>query len=110
MKMLAATMPTNPAAIHSLMSMKRSIEARFMSAPHDLTIAGGTRRQEHPAAVPICNRSLLRQSVVFGEGGTKFSHRCVRVGAGFLDTLGPGLDHRLGRLLPQRRPLRGPVV
>jgi hypothetical protein len=32
--MLAATMPTNPAAIHSIVSMKRSIDARFMSAPH----------------------------------------------------------------------------
>jgi hypothetical protein len=27
-------MPTNPAAIHSMVSMKRSIAARFMSAPH----------------------------------------------------------------------------
>jgi hypothetical protein len=40
MKMLAATMPTNPAAIHSIVSMKRSIEARFMSAPHGLGLQG----------------------------------------------------------------------
>ena len=31
MKMLSATMPTKPAAIHSIVSMKRSIDARFMS-------------------------------------------------------------------------------
>src|SRR5712691_3519128 len=37
--MLAATMPTMPAAIHSIVSIKRSIEAR-MSAPHGLGIAG----------------------------------------------------------------------
>jgi hypothetical protein len=40
MKMLAATIPTNPAAIHSMVSMKRSIEARFMSAPHGLGLQG----------------------------------------------------------------------
>src|SRR5689334_2669121 len=31
--MLAATMPTKPAAIHSMVSIKRSIEARFIRAP-----------------------------------------------------------------------------
>jgi hypothetical protein len=30
--MFAATMPTKPAAIHSIVSMKRSIAARFMGA------------------------------------------------------------------------------
>jgi hypothetical protein len=51
MKMLAATMPTNPAAIHSMVSMKRSIDARFMFAPTPPVIAGKTRRQEDPAAL-----------------------------------------------------------
>jgi hypothetical protein len=39
MKILAATMPTKAAAIHSIVSMKRSIDARFISAPHDLDIS-----------------------------------------------------------------------
>jgi hypothetical protein len=34
MKIFRATMPTNPAAIHSIVSMKRSIDARFISAPN----------------------------------------------------------------------------
>jgi len=34
----------------------------------------------------------------------------VRVDAGFLDTLGPGFDQRLGGLLPQRRLLRSQFV
>src|SRR3977135_1721539 len=101
MKMLAATMPTIPAAIHSIVSMKRSIEARFMSAPHGLRLQG-TRRQEDPAAGLVRDKPLLRQGVVFGEIGTKFGQRCVRIDTGFLDALGPGFDHRLGGLLPQR--------
>src|SRR5437879_13700577 len=107
MKMLAATMPTIPAAIHSIVSMKRSIEARFMSAPLEMQ---GTRRQEDPAAVGVRNKPLLRQGVVFGEIGTKFGQSCVRVDTGFLDTLSVGFDQRLGVLLPQRRLLRIQVV
>src|SRR3954466_12885141 len=38
--MLAATMPTNPAAIHSIVSMKRSIKARYISAPDGLGLRG----------------------------------------------------------------------
>src|SRR5450432_456386 len=78
-KMLRATMPTNPAAIHSIVSMKRSIDARSTS----LAIAGKTRRQEDPAAVPKCNRLLLGQSVVFGERGAQLGHRRVRIDADF---------------------------
>src|SRR6267142_7163281 len=74
MKMLAATMPTNPAAIHSMVSMKRSIYARFMFAPTRPAIAGKTRRQEDPAALPRCNRFLLRQGVVFGKRGAQLGH------------------------------------
>src|ERR1700687_3857701 len=40
MKILAATRPTNPAAIHSIVSMKRSIDARFISAPHGQGLQG----------------------------------------------------------------------
>src|SRR6202790_1466516 len=105
MKILAAKMPTNPAAIHSIVSMKRSIEAR-MFAPHGLKIAGRTPRRADPAAVPACSRLLLRQGVVFGELGTKFGHRGVRVGTGLLDSFSPGLDQRLGGFLPKRRLLR----
>ena len=36
MKMLAATMPTNAAAIHSIVSIKRSSEASFVSPPRGL--------------------------------------------------------------------------
>src|SRR5882672_12149590 len=100
MKMLRATMPTNPAAIHSIVSMKRSIDARFMSAPNGSEMAGRRRRREHPAAAAVCVQVLLRQGVVFGERGTKFGHRRVRVGSSLLDGLGPGLDQGLGRLLP----------
>src|ERR1700674_559925 len=100
MKMLAATMPTNPAAIHSIVSMKRSMDARFIVGSPALAMAGKTRRRENPAAATGCNEPLLRQGVVFGQSGTQFGHRRVRVGAGFLDAFGPGLDQRLGRFPP----------
>src|SRR5471030_992164 len=102
MKILAATMPTKPAAIHSMVSMKRSIDARFMSAPNGWRLKGDATAGESRRRTDMC-QVLLRQSVRFGEGGAKFSHRCVRIGPGFLDAITPGLDQRLGRLLPQRR-------
>jgi hypothetical protein len=46
--MLAATIPTNPAAIHSIVSIKRSIDARFMSAPDGWRWRVGRRRQKIP--------------------------------------------------------------
>ena len=46
MKMLSATMPTKPAAIHSMVSMKRSIHARFMSAPNGWQWQGKTAAGE----------------------------------------------------------------
>jgi hypothetical protein len=46
--MLAATMPTNPAAIHSMVSMKRSMTARFMSAPHGWGFWGGSGGRRIP--------------------------------------------------------------
>src|SRR5258705_13600179 len=62
MKMLAATMPTNPAAIHSIVSMKGSIEAGFMSAPHGLGLQGerGGGRIQPPQryASSYCARAL----------------------------------------------------
>src|SRR5258705_11128049 len=108
MKMLAATMPTIPAAIHSIASIKRSIEAR-MSAPHGLGIARGTRRQEDPAAA-VLNKLLLRQGVVLAESRAKFRYRGVRIGPGFLDALGPGLDQRLGGFLANRRLFGAPFL
>src|ERR1700754_2577392 len=51
--MLRATMPTNPAAIHSIVSMKRSIDARFMSAPNGFQVAGRRRRWDRPAAAIV---------------------------------------------------------
>src|ERR1700693_3044950 len=98
MKMLAATMPTNPAAIHSIVSMKRSIDVRFISAPHGLGDGGARARRRKPP----CRYAgvLLRQGVVFGERCPQLSQCSVRVGPGFFDAIGPGLDQRLGRLLP----------
>src|SRR4051794_13206928 len=98
MKMLSATMPTNPAAIHSMVSMKRSMAARFMAAPN--AGCGTNMAAGHPAARRGAEL-LLRQRVVFGERRTKLGHRRVRIAAGFLDIVGPGLDQRLGRLLPR---------
>src|ERR1700682_411069 len=109
MKILRATMPTNPAAIHSIVSIKRSIDARFMSAPDGFGLQGesGGRRIPPPCQCEV--RVLLRQGVVLAERAAKFCHRRVRVGAGLLDTFGPGLDQRLGGFLSQRRllPLLG---
>src|SRR6266436_4207434 len=110
MKMLAATMPTNPAAIHSMVSMKRSIDARFMFAPTRPAIAGKTRRQDDPAALPRCNRFLLCQGVVFGKRGAQLDHGGVRIDAVFLDGFGPGLDQRVGCFLPEHQLLRCQLV
>ena len=47
-------MPTKPAAIHSIVSMKRSIDARFMSAPKRLAmICEETAAAEDSAAAVI---------------------------------------------------------
>src|SRR4051812_12414719 len=108
MKMFSATMPTKPAAIHSMVSMKRSMAARFMSAP-DAAIAETAWRHDIPPPCRRC-RSLLRQRVIFGERRAKLGHRRVRIGAGFPDIVGPGLDQRLGRLLPLRGLLRRQLV
>src|ERR1700712_669451 len=109
MKILAATMPTKPAAIHSIVSMKRSIQARFMSAPPAQDRREETPRRKDPAAA-ICRHALLRQGVVLGQGSTKFSHRAVRIGAGLPDSAGPGLDQRLGCFFPLRGLLRCKLV
>src|SRR3954447_7491377 len=101
MKMLSATMPTKPAVIHSMVSMKRSMAARFMPAPDARRFSDPAWRQDIP---PPCreSRSLLRQRVVFRECGAKLGHRRVRIGPGLLHVIRPALDQRLGRLLPQR--------
>src|SRR5437899_10465268 len=44
---------------------------------------------------------LLRQRVVLGERSLQFSQRRVRVATVLLDALAPGLDQRLGGLLPK---------
>src|SRR5882724_12360391 len=89
-KILRATMPTNPAAIHSIVSMNRSIDARFMSAPNGCH-GGEIATAENPAAAPMAVTCLLRERVVFGERGAQFGHRRVRIGAVLLDALAPGL-------------------
>src|SRR6188472_1780579 len=91
MKMLAATMPTNAAAIHSIVSMKRSIEARFMSAPRCLGCKGGSRETAAGASRRRVDGEalLLRQRVVLGQLGAKLGHRRIRIAAGFLDVVRP---------------------
>src|SRR2546423_6706023 len=105
-KMLAATRPTNPAAIHSIVSIKRSIHTRFMSAPN------GWRWQKKTAAISPPRRceALLRQGVVFGERRAQLGQGRVRIGADLLDALAPGLDQRLGGFLPQRPLVRGQPI
>src|SRR3979490_2601220 len=78
-----------------------------MSAPRRSRLqgemaAGQSRRRRYQA--------LLRQRVVLGQRSAKLRHRCIRVGPGFLDALSPGLDQRLGYLLPQRRLFPGQLV
>src|SRR5277367_2473690 len=84
-------MPTKPAAIHSMASMKRSMKWRVM-------LRSNSARDG--------SLSLLRQSVVFGERRTQFGQRYIRIDPGFADALAPGLDQRFGSLLPQRGLLR----
>src|SRR3954451_17516667 len=98
--MLRATMPTKPAAIHSIVSMKRSMLARFMSAPQASVITGRIRRQEAPLPPHQKLGPLLRQRVVLGERSLEFGQRRIRIDAGFSDPLTPCLDQRFGRLLP----------
>jgi len=43
---------------------------------------------------------LLRQGMVLRERGAQFRKRRVRIDPGFPDTISPGLDQRLGGLLP----------
>ena len=76
-KMLAATMPTKPAAIHSIVSMKRSMEWRVMYRSSDAWGSG---------------RVLRRQGVVFGKRSPQLGERSIRVGAGPAHAVGPGLD------------------
>src|ERR1019366_8981662 len=104
MKMLAAKIPTKPAAIHSIVSMKRSIDVRFISAPHGFSGLQGesTAAEGISAAVKISRGFLLGQGVVLGKRSPQFSHRRVRIGPGLPDVFGPGLDQRFGRLLPER--------
>src|SRR5450432_4673728 len=119
--MSSATMPTKPAAIHSIASMKRSIGLRVMPAPGHylsmissenrcplfrimLAVTTSKRRREFPtAASKLMSKRLLRQGVVFGERGLQLRHGGVRIDAGLLDAIGPGLEQRFGCLLPQRR-------
>src|SRR3977135_1300890 len=46
--MLRATMPTKPAAIHLIVQRKRSIDARFMSAPNGWRLQGEDGGREIP--------------------------------------------------------------
>src|SRR5437868_493130 len=100
MKMLRATMPTKPAAIHSMVSMKRSIHARFMSAPNGCRWEKGGTAAGDPCRRRMFTR-LLCERVVLGERGLEFGERRIRVAAVLLDALAPGLDQRLGRFLPK---------
>src|ERR1700738_3120543 len=108
--MLAATRPTNPAAIHSIVSMKRSIEARFISAPRGLLEIAANGGGMIPPPQMKFSTTLLREGVIFGERGLQLCQCRVGIGAVFLDTVGPGLDQRLGRLLSQRRLVPGQPV
>ena len=82
MKMLSATMPTKPAAIHSIVSMKRSIHARFMSAPN------GWRWQEKDGgrSIPPPRRQVTSfycaSALYLVSAALKLGHRRVRIAAG----------------------------
>src|SRR5947199_3284546 len=108
-KMFNATMPTNPAAIHSIVSMKRSIHARFMSAPNGRQSWRKSRRRRRPPSLERVT-CLLRQRVILGQRSPEFCHRGVRIDAGLLNPIAPALDQRFGRLLPQRGLLRCQLV
>src|SRR5579863_1397774 len=86
-KISSATRPTKPAAIHSIVSMKRSMKWRVMSR-------SGAARDAHPP--------LRRQRIVLGERGFQLAERGIRIDACLTDALAPGLDQRLGGLLPLR--------
>src|SRR3954453_18444260 len=53
---------------------------------------------------------LLRERVVLGKRRLEFSQRRVRVATVLLDAIAPGLDQRLGRLLPKSDLLRRELV
>src|SRR5262245_21983059 len=96
--MFSATMPTKPAAIHSIVSMNRSIHARFMSAPAADDKAKA--RRMGPPRVG-CELRSFRQRVVLLQRGTQFAKHRVRIAAVLLDALAPGLGQRFGGFLPQ---------
>src|ERR1700710_2152522 len=59
MKMLAATRPTNPAAIHSIVLMKRSMDVRFISAPTGfLDCEASARRRKAAVQGNYCVKAL----------------------------------------------------
>src|SRR6478672_11701967 len=117
-KILAATIPTKPAAIHSIVSMKRSMAMRFMRAPtakFGSSGGGSCRRRRFADRACVSRwrgavRLLLRQRVVFGEVGAQLLHRRVGVDAGLLHAIGPALGQRLRRLLPFRELSVGELV
>src|SRR3954470_20576025 len=83
-----------------MVSMKRSIHARFMSAPNGWQWWEDGGGRSIPAA-SVRSYGLLRERVVLGERGLEFGHRRVRVAAVLLDALAPGLDQRFGSLFPK---------
>src|SRR5690242_11809215 len=117
--MSSATMPTKPAAIHSIVSMTRSIQARFMENPAagkkggaggaSFIVPRAGRRRRPPVGV-AGTASLLRQRVVFLQRGLQLLESGITIHTGLLDAVAPGLHQRLGRLLPLGGLLGGELV
>src|ERR1700736_2184833 len=94
MKISAATMPTNIAAINSIESIKRSMGPRgagFSTAP-----ARGASLVA--AMLGLFLRSI--RGVVPVERRLQFLHDGIGIAAWLAHAVGPDLDQRLGRLLP----------
>src|SRR4051812_3981520 len=92
----AATTPTKIAAIHSIESMKRSMVRAFTF--YALQRDSGGEISPPPHSLSIGERSIRR--LVFRERRRQVLHDRVRIAAGLLDVVGPGLAQRLGRFFP----------
>src|SRR5664279_117410 len=84
---------------------------RFISASYRLATVGTSGGGTFPPPSFRWRRPvLLGQGAVLGELGVQFLHGGIGIDAGLLDAVGPGLDQRLGRLLPHRGLRRGELI